>query len=315
MRRIAFITLLIALAVGLLLAQSGNKSAETGPAGSVPVPKVAGLPPAAEQAMAAVDPEKIRAHVKFLASDLLEGRGTGARGGDIAAEYIATQFALYGLKPAGDNGTFMQKVPMVGIATQDDTTFTLVPDNGEPMNLHNRADFVAMDETTNPQDEVDAPIVWMGYGIDAPEFNWNDYKDADVKGKVLLMMVNQPPSDDPKFFNGRNADLLRPLDLQVRRGSSQGRDWRHSDSQDRHGQLRLERGAQFVVRRACLSARRSGAQAEGGIMDSARGRTKTRAGMRHESRRHDGRGAEARLQGGAAAGQAEGSHDQQGAAV
>ena len=202
MRRIAFIALSIALAAGLLLAQSGNKSAETGPAGGAgPVPSVAGLPPAAEQAMAAVDPEKIRAHVKFLASDLLEGRGTGARGGDIAAEYIATQFAIYGLRPAGDNGTFMQKVPMVGIATQDDTTFTLLPDNGEPMSLRNRADFVAMDETTHPQDEVDAPIVWMGYSIDAPEFNWDDYKDADVKGKVLLMMVNQPPSDDPKFFN------------------------------------------------------------------------------------------------------------------
>jgi Zn-dependent M28 family amino/carboxypeptidase len=197
MRRIAFISLSITLAVGLLLAQAGNKSAESTNA----APKVAGLPPAAEQAMATVDPEKIRAQVKFLASDLLEGRGTGVRGGDIAAEYIATQFSLYGLKPAGDNGTFMQKVPMVGIATQDATTFTLVPGKGEPMALRNRTDFVAMDETTNPQTDVDAPIVWMGYGIDAPEFNWDDYKDADVKGKVLLMMVNQPPSSDPNFFN------------------------------------------------------------------------------------------------------------------
>ena len=197
MRRIAFVTLSITLAVGLLLAQAGNKSAES----TNTAPRVTGLPAAAEQAMAAVDPEKIRAHVKFLASDLLEGRGTGARGGDIAAEYIATQFALYGLSPAGDNGTFMQKVPMVGIATQEDTTFTLVPDKGGPMTLHSRTGFVAMDETTSPQSEVDAPIVWMGYGIDAPEFDWNDYKDADVKGKVLLMMVNQPPSADPKFFN------------------------------------------------------------------------------------------------------------------
>jgi Zn-dependent M28 family amino/carboxypeptidase len=197
MRKIAFISLSVTFAVGLLLAQAGNKSAQSTNA----APKVAGLPPAAEQAMAAVDPEKIRAQVKFLASDLLEGRGTGARGGDIAAEYIATQFSLYGLKPAGDNGTFLQKVPMVGIATQDATTFSLVPDKGEPMALRNRTDFVAMDETTSPQTDVDAPIVWMGYGIDAPEFNWDDYKDADVKGKVLLMMVNQPPSSDPNFFN------------------------------------------------------------------------------------------------------------------
>ena len=92
---------------------------------------------------------------------------------------------------------------MVGILTQNSTTFALVPDKGQPMDLHNRVDYVAMDETTNTQDEVDAPIVWMGYGIDAPEFKWNDYKDVDVKGKVLLMMVNEPPSDDPKYFGGK----------------------------------------------------------------------------------------------------------------
>src|SRR5208283_590431 len=203
-RRLVFVSLLLALVAGLLFAQAGNSPAESRPAKTTSTaPRVAGLPSAAEQAMSAVDPENIRAQVKFLASDLLEGRGTGARGGDIAAEYIATQFALYGLKPAGGNDSYMQKVPMVGIATQDDTTFTLVPDKGEPMILRNRTDFVAMDETTNTHDEVDAPIVWIGYGIDAPEFNWNDYKGADVKGKVLLMMVNQPPSDDPKFFNGK----------------------------------------------------------------------------------------------------------------
>lgn len=205
MSRLVLISLLFISAIGLLFAQAGNKSAERHPAKTTnSAPRVAGLPPAAEQAMAVVDPEKIRAQVKFLASDLLEGRGTGARGGDIAAEYIATQFALYGLKPAGDNGTYMQKVPMVGIATLDDTTFAFVPDKGAPMDLRNRTDVVAMDETTNTQDEIDAPIVWIGYGIDAPEFNWNDYKDADVKGKVLLMMVNQPPSDDPKFFHGKS---------------------------------------------------------------------------------------------------------------
>src|ERR1700690_3759202 len=60
-----------------------------------------------------------------------------------------------------------------------------------------------MDQTTNTQDDVDAPIIWMGYGIDAPEFKWNDYKDVDVKGKGLLMMVNEPPSDDPKYFGGK----------------------------------------------------------------------------------------------------------------
>jgi len=153
--------------------------------------------------MATVDPERIRAHVRFLASDLLEGRGTGQRGGDIAAEYIATQFALYGLKPAGDNGTFLQKVPLEGIATQEGSTLALLPASGPPIELNYHTDFVAMDNTGKQRDEIDAPLVWMGYGIDAPEFNWNDYQDVDVRGKVLLMLVNQPPSDDPKWFNGK----------------------------------------------------------------------------------------------------------------
>jgi hypothetical protein len=270
MRRLVFISLLLMSVAGLLFAQAGNNLGESHLAkGTNTAPRVAGLPSAAEQAMAAVDPENIRAQVKFLASDLLEGRGTGQRGGDIAAEYIATQFALYGLKPAGDNGTYMQKVPMVGIATQGDTTFTLVADKGEPMNLRNRMDFVAMDETTNTQDDVDAPIMWIGYGIDAPEFNWNDYKDADVKGKVLLMMVNQPPVGRSQVLQRQDAHVLRSLDLQVRAGGAQGSGWRHSHPQDRNGELWTERGAQFVVGRARIFARRSGAEAEGRIVDPA----------------------------------------------
>ncbi len=201
MRRLFLIPLCITLLTAICSAQT--PSSQSGNKAAVPVPKIASLPPAAEQAMAAVDPEKIRAHVRFLSHDLLEGRGTGQRGGDIAAEYIGTQFALYGLKPAGDNGTYMQKVAMLGIATEDSSTFSLAPAKGEAMNLRNREDFVAMDETGKTSTDIDAGIVWMGYGIDAPEFSWNDYKDVDVKGKVLLIMVNQPPSDDPKFFTGK----------------------------------------------------------------------------------------------------------------
>jgi len=191
--------LFLILATGLTLAQAGNSSANAMP----PVPKVASLPPTAEQAMAAINPQNIRWHVKFLADDLLEGRGTGQRGGDIAAEYIATQFALYGLKPAGENGSYMQKVPMLGVTTLPDSTYSIIPAKAEVVTLRNKQDIVAMDETGEASSSVDAPIVWIGYGVDAPEFNWNDYKDVDVKGKVLLMLVNDPPSDDPKFFGGK----------------------------------------------------------------------------------------------------------------
>jgi Zn-dependent M28 family amino/carboxypeptidase len=199
MRKALFLGVLIVFAVGLTFAQSSKSATSPMP----PVPKVAGLPPAGEQAMAAVNPENIRWHVKFLADDLLEGRGTGQRGGDIAAEYIATQFALYGLKPAGDNGSYMQKVPMMGVLTLPESTYALVPAKGGAIALHSPDEIVAMDETGDKATTIDAPIVWMGYGIDAPEFNWNDYKDADVKGKVLLMLVNEPPSDDANFFKGK----------------------------------------------------------------------------------------------------------------
>ena len=162
-----------------------------------------GLSGAAIAAMQTINPERIRAHVRFLSHDLLEGRGTGQRGGDIAAEYIGTQFALYGLKPAGDNGTYLQKVPLVGVTTQPETTFSLAPDNGAAMNLKTMDQYVAFNETQQAESNVDAPILFVGYGIEAPEYHWDDYKGVDVRGKVLLMLVNEPPSEDVNFFKGR----------------------------------------------------------------------------------------------------------------
>src|SRR5215467_6990084 len=109
------------------------------------------IPTVAIPAMQKIDPERIRAHVKFLSHDLLEGRGTGQRGGDIAAEYIATQFALNGLKPAGDNGTYMQKVPMVGVTPAAETKFSLVPSSGQTRELKPLAEYTAYDETQQPE--------------------------------------------------------------------------------------------------------------------------------------------------------------------
>jgi len=164
---------------------------------------LAHLPGPAIAAMQTVNPEHIRWQVRFLSHDLLEGRGTGQRGGDIAAEYIATQFALYGLKPMGDKGTYLQKVPMVGITTDAATTFSLVPANGSAVDLKPLDQYVAYDQTQMRESDVDADIVFVGYGIEAPEYGWDDYKGVDVKGKVLLMLVNEPTSEDAKFFKGR----------------------------------------------------------------------------------------------------------------
>src|SRR5580692_5549056 len=171
-------------------------------ASKAPKPSI-GLPGAAYAALETITPDHIRWHVRYLSHDLLEGRGTGQRGGDLAAEYIATQFAEDGLKPAGDNGSYLQKVPLVGITTLPETQFSLLPKQGAAMNLKPLDEYVAYDQTQQSQSDVDTDIVWVGYGIEAPEYNWDDYKGADVRGKVLLMLVNEPPSDDSKFFKGK----------------------------------------------------------------------------------------------------------------
>jgi Zn-dependent M28 family amino/carboxypeptidase len=161
-----------------------------------------GLPAGLEPTMRGIDAERIRAHVRFLADDLLEGRGTGARGGDIAAKYIAAQFALDGLKPAGDDGGYLQKVRFTGVHTQPATTASLQPPNGRAIDLRLGEDYVTGNQTQTDSVDIDAPIVFVGYGIDAPEYRWDDFKGVDVRGKVVLVIVNEPPSKDRKFFNG-----------------------------------------------------------------------------------------------------------------
>ncbi|HEV1994679.1 MAG TPA: M28 family peptidase [Candidatus Acidoferrum sp.] len=164
----------------------------------------AGLPRAASTAMRGIDAERIRATVKFLSDDSLQGRGTGQKGGDVAADWIAEQFRAYGLQPAGDNGSFFQDVKFYGVTTdQQKTQLAFVPKSGAQLTLKFADDYVATDQTHSGQSQIDAPLVYVGYGIHAPEYQWDDYKGADLKGKVLLMLVNEPPSDDPNFFKGK----------------------------------------------------------------------------------------------------------------
>ena len=142
--------------------------------------------------------ERIRAHVRFLASDLLEGRGVGVRGGELATEYLATQLAIAGAKPAGVDNTWFQPVPLVGVQTEAGSQL-----HAGDLEFKLLTEFVGTAQTQLPVQEFEAGAVFVGHGITAPEFNWDDYAGVDVKGKVVVLFTNEPPSEDPKFFGGR----------------------------------------------------------------------------------------------------------------
>ena len=154
-----------------------------------------------------ISASRIRAHVKFLSSDLLEGRGPGTRGGDLATEYIATQFALARLKPRGDNGTYFQSVPLIGVTTEASARLAATKEgtvtDGAATDLKWADDFVGVNQRQTTEDQFEGEAVFVGHGIVAPEFQWDDFKETDVRGKVVVLFTNEPTSNDARFFGGR----------------------------------------------------------------------------------------------------------------
>jgi Zn-dependent M28 family amino/carboxypeptidase len=144
--------------------------------------------------------DDIAAHVQFLSDDLLEGRAPSTRGGDLAARYLATQLTLLGFEPGGENGTYFQQVAIVESVV--DPSFTLSAGAGSPFRY--LEDVVGFSGVQSPQVRTQGEIVFVGHGIVAPEFSWNDYAGVDMKGKVALIMVNDPPAttDEPQLFGG-----------------------------------------------------------------------------------------------------------------
>ena len=146
--------------------------------------------------------ERMRAHVRFLSGDWMEGRGPGTRGERLTTEYIAAQFALIGARPAGENGTYFQKVPLIGVETEPSATLQASAGD-QTVSFDWRRDFVGITELQRPMTDVEAEAVFVGHGIVAQEYNWDDFKGVDVRGKLLVLLTNEPPSEDPKFFEGR----------------------------------------------------------------------------------------------------------------
>ena len=159
-----------------------------------------------QRMVASINESALRAHIKFLSDDLLEGRGTGARGGEIAAKYIASQLEASGLKGAGPGGSFFQPVSLVGVKADPNTQLTITG-RSHKESFKFADDFVAFTGAQTEEVDVDSDLVFVGYGINAPEQRWNDYKgNADeYRGKILVMLVNDPPatSEEPNLFGAR----------------------------------------------------------------------------------------------------------------
>jgi Zn-dependent M28 family amino/carboxypeptidase len=145
---------------------------------------------------ASVDPARLLQHIKVLASDEFEGRLPGTVGEEKSVAYITGQFKQLGLAPGNPDGTYLQDVPLEGIAGSP--TMTLMA-GGQSIPMQRGQDFVASTYRIAPQVAIaNSPLVFVGYGVQAPEYNWDDYKGLDVHGKTLVMLINDPPVEDPQ---------------------------------------------------------------------------------------------------------------------
>ena len=154
------------------------------------------------QSRAPISAAEIDGHLRFLSSDLLEGRAPGTRGGRLAAEYIASQLRSFGVEPAA-NGSYFQQVPIEILTTQA-SSVRAVASGRASATLRQPEDVVLWGGSAAPQGAARGELVFVGYGSSAAEYRWDDFKNVDVKGKVLLVLVNDPPApaSEPALFGG-----------------------------------------------------------------------------------------------------------------
>jgi Zn-dependent M28 family amino/carboxypeptidase len=203
MRILTTTVVALALGVGACSKEEAKPAATAAPAAApAPVP-LAQMPK--------VDQGKILEHIKTLSADDMQGRAPGTPGEEKAVAYIESQFKALGLQPGNPDGTFIQKVPLVGITGTNRQPLTFTRGSSR-MQLKWKDDVVAWSRHVAPLASVqDSDVIFAGYGVEAPEYNWNDFKDVDVKGKTIVVLVNDPqipdPGNaaalDPKMFNGK----------------------------------------------------------------------------------------------------------------
>src|SRR5437899_4240073 len=147
-------------------------------------------------ALDAITPDGLLAHIKVLASDEFEGRAPGTKGEELSVNYITDQFRKIGLKPGSPDGSYTQEVPLAGIKSEPRMSFAV---RDGTIDLKYPDDFIASSARLQPEIKINnSEVVFVGYGVVAPEYGWDDYKNVDVRGKTLLMLIGDPPIPDPK---------------------------------------------------------------------------------------------------------------------
>ncbi len=199
MNRIPFRLIVFGVLAVLMTACSGTeKSAE----------KAAAPPPAADAAILkpaydSIKAQDLLAQIKVLASDDFEGRQPGSAGEEKTVKYLEEQAKAIGLEPGNPDGTYIQPVPLVGITAQRPMTMKFTPRKGAAVTAEFGPDFVAWTKRVVPSVSVNADMIFAGYGVQAPEFKWDDFKGMDVKGKVIVVLVNDPPVENENIFGGK----------------------------------------------------------------------------------------------------------------
>src|SRR5436190_1638923 len=158
----------------------------SGPAGSEPNPNSKDLKAAAESMTA----DEMLQHIKRLASDEFEGRSPATKGEELTINYLADNFKKLGLKPGNPDGTYFQKVPLISYTPSPEIELTA---GGRSIKMNYRDDFVAWTRRLVDNVDLDSDLVFVGYGVTAPEYKWDDFKGQDLHGKILVMLINDPP--------------------------------------------------------------------------------------------------------------------------
>src|SRR6202045_2014810 len=153
-------------------------------------------PSSPDAALRSFSGDRLLGHIRTLSSDEFEGRGPGSRGEQLTIKYVEDQYRSSGLEPGNPDGTYLQSVPLVSI-TPDKGMKMMFSGHGRTLEPKFQDDYVAWSKRVTDSSSVDNDIVFVGYGVQAPEFQWDDFKGVDVKGKILVVLINDPPVPDP----------------------------------------------------------------------------------------------------------------------